>query len=138
VMCALHARVGDGLRVEVYPSLVNRTLVFYYGYYLNVWALVGALFVTQAVALHRLQRMNTGLRRLGLDTRELEFIDIPMTCHEGHARDWSDGVIGSTLNVDPSVRNSIAEGIAVCLETSGRYLDWQVQRVKDGRGAQAS
>ena len=138
LMGALKARVGEGLRLEVYPSLVDRTLVFYYGYYLDVWSLIGSLYVTEAVAFHRLQGMNTGLQRLGLNAQELEFINIHMTCDENHARDWSDGVVGPTLNLDPSVRSSIAEGIAVCLDTSARYLDRQVQRLKERRVAHAS
>src|SRR5215813_13604664 len=138
LMGALKARVGEGLKLEVYPSLVNRTLVFYYGYYLNVWSLIGSLYVTEAVAFHRLDRMNTGLQRLGLNAQELEFIHIHMTCDEDHARDWSDGVVGPTLNVNPSLQSRIAEGIAVCLETSARYLDWQMQRLKERRVAHAS
>jgi hypothetical protein len=137
LMGALKARVGEGLRLDVYPSLVDRTLVFYYGYYLDVWSLIGSLYVTEAVAFHRLQGMNTGLQRLGLNAHELEFIDIHMTCDENHARDWSDGVVGPTLNLNPSVRSSIAEGIAVCLETSARYLDSQVQRLNERRLAHA-
>jgi Iron-containing redox enzyme len=137
LMGVLKARVGEGLRLEVYPTLVDRTLVFYYGYYLDVWSLIGSLYVTETVAFHRLQGMNTGLQRLGLNARELEFIHIHMTCDENHARDWSDGVVGPTLNLDPSVRSSIAEGIAVCLETSARYLDRQVQRLNEGRVAHA-
>jgi hypothetical protein len=133
LMGALKTRVGEGLPLEVYPSLVNRTLVFYYGYYLDVWSLIGSLYVTEAVAFHRLQGMNTGLRRLGLNAQELEFIRIHMTCDEDHARDWSDGVVGPTLNLNPSLRSRIAEGIAVCLETSAQYLDRQVQRLQERR-----
>ncbi len=61
-----------------------------------------------------------------------------MTCDENHARDWSDGVVEPTLSLDPSVRSRIAEGIAVCLETSARYLDGQVQRLKERRGVHAT
>jgi len=138
LMGALKTRAGEGLRLDVYPSLVDRTLVFYYGYYFDVWSLIGALYVTEAVAFHRLQHMNVGLQRLGLSAHELEFISVHMTCDEDHARDWSDGVVGPTLRLDPSVRRSIAEGIAVCLETSARYLDRQVQRLKEQRVAHAS
>jgi hypothetical protein len=137
LMGALKARAGDRLRLEVYPSLVDRTLVFYYGYYLDVWSLIGSLYVTEAVAFHRLQGMNTGLKRLGLNAHELDFIRIHMTCDEDHARDWSDGVVAPTLNLHPSLRSRIAEGIAVCLETSGRYLDRQVQRLNERRFAHA-
>src|SRR5215813_1119054 len=55
LMVALKGRAGEGLRLQAYPSLVNRTLVFYYGYYLDVWSRVGSLYVTEAVAFHRLQ-----------------------------------------------------------------------------------
>src|SRR5262249_11878485 len=109
-------------------------LVFYHGYYLDPWSLVGSLFVTEAVAQHRLQCMDAGLRRLGLGAHELEFVRVHLGCDEGHARDWSEGVIGPTLLVDPSVRRSIAEGTAVCLETSARYLDAQVRRFLKERG----
>jgi hypothetical protein len=129
LMAALKARAGEGLRLDVYPSLVDRTLVFYYGYYLDAWSLVGSMFVTEAVAQHRLQCMDTGLRRLGLSDHEREFIDVHLACDEDHALDWSDGVIGPTLRLDPWMRRRIAEGIAVCLETSARYLDAQVQRL---------
>src|SRR5262249_52453316 len=138
LMGALRARAGEGLVLEVYPSLVNRTLVFYYGYYLDVWSLIGSLYVTEAVASHRLDRMNIGLQRLGLSAHELEFIHVHMTCDENHARDWSDGVVAPTLNLDASVRSSIAEGIAVCLETSACYLDRQLRRVKELRVVHAS
>jgi hypothetical protein len=138
VMGALQTRVGEGLRLDVYPSLVNRTLVFYYGYYLDAWCLIGSLYVTEAVAFHRLQGMNIGLKRLGLNAREREFFRIHMTCDEDHARDWSDAVIGPTLDLDPSLRIRIAEGIAVCLETSARYLDGQVQRLNERGAAHAS
>src|SRR5262245_45268013 len=137
LMGALKARVGKGLRLDVYRTLVDRTLVFYYGYYLDVWNLIGALYVTEAVAYHRLQRMNTGLRRLGLNSWELQFIDVHMACDENHASDWSEHVIGPTLRLDPSVRRSIAEGIVACLETSARYLDTQMQRLDERRAAHA-
>ena len=138
LMGALKTRAGEGLLLDVYPSLIDRTLVSYYGYYFDVWSLIGSLYVTEAVAFHRLQHMNVGLQRLGLSAHELEFISVHMTCDEDHARDWSDGVVGPTLSLDPSVRRSIAEGIAVCLETSARYLDRQLQRLREQRAAQAS
>jgi Iron-containing redox enzyme len=138
LMGALKTRTGEGLQLDVYRSLIDRTLVFYYGYYFDVWSLIGSLYVTEAVAFHRLQHMNVGLQRLGLSAEELEFIHVHMTCDEDHARDWSDGVVGPTLSLDPTVRRSIVEGIAVCLETSARYLDRQVQRLKEQRVAHAS
>jgi hypothetical protein len=139
VLDAVTARVGEAVLLEVYPSLVNRTLVFYYGYYLNVWALVGALFVTEVVCPHRAQRLHLGLRRLGLDARALaEVRHVHAHGLDDRAREWSDGVIGATLRVDSSARRSIVDGIAVCLETSAQYLDWQIQRLKVWRSGRAN
>jgi hypothetical protein len=128
LMGALRARAGDDLRLEIYPSLIDRTLVYYYGYYLDPWGLVGAMYVTEAVACHRLHAMNTGLQRLGLRPHDLEFIHVHMNCDEDHARDWSDCVIGPTVKLNPILRTNIAQGIAVALETSARYLDRLVER----------
>jgi Iron-containing redox enzyme len=136
LMSALKSRASDGLQLEVYPSLVDRTLVFYHGYYLDVWSLIGSLYVTETVAFRRLQGMNLGLQRLGLTAHDLEFIRVHMTCDEDHARDWSDGVIGPSFRLEPSLRPSIARGIAVCLETSARYLDSLVRRLEDRRSRQ--
>jgi Iron-containing redox enzyme len=123
LMGALKARTGDGLPLEMYPALVDRTLVYYYGYYLDPWSLIGSMYVTEAVAYYRLQDMNTGLRRVGLRPDDLEFIRVHMACDQDHAHDWSDCVIGPTLRLNPNLRTNIAEGIAIALETSARYLD---------------
>jgi hypothetical protein len=128
LMGALKALAGDGLQVQVYASLIDRTLVYYYGYYLDPWSLVGSMYVTEAVAFQRLRDMNRGLQRLGLRPDDLEFIRVHMSCDEGHARDWTDCVIGPTLGLNPSLRTHIAAGIAVSLETSARYLDRLVDR----------
>jgi len=133
LMRALQARAGNGLPLKVYPSLVSRTLIYYYGYYLDPWSLVGSMYVTEAVALQRLADMNTGLRRLGFGAHDLEFIRVHITCDEDHARDWSDSVIGPTLGLKPSLRTNIAEGIAIALETSARYLDQLVARATERR-----
>lgn len=133
LMGALKALAGDGLQVQVYASLIDRTLVYYYGYYLNPWSLVGSMYVTEAVAFQRLRDMNRGLQRVGLRTDDLEFIRVHLTCDEDHARDWSDCVIGPTLSLNPSLRTNIAEGIAVSLETSVRYLDRLVRRAVESR-----
>jgi pyrroloquinoline quinone (PQQ) biosynthesis protein C len=128
LMAALKARAGDALELGLYPSLIDRTLVYYYGYYLDAWSLVGSMYVTEALAFQRLQDMNRGLQRLGLGPHDLEFLRVHMTCDEDHAREWSECVIGPTLQLNPSLRQNIAEGIAVSLETSARYLDRLVQR----------
>ena len=133
LMRALQLRAGDGLQIEAYPSLIARTLVYYYGYYVDPWSLVGSMYVTEAVAFCRLQAMNTGLQRLGLGPHDLEFIRVHMSCDEDHARDWSDCVIAPTLKLKPILRTNIVEGIAVALETSARYLDRLVERTAELR-----
>jgi len=120
---AVKAKAGGGVEIESYASLVDRTLVFYYGYYCDSWHLVGSLYATEALAYHRLQCMDAGLVRLGLDPGDLEFLRVHLACDEDHAREWSECVILPSVRIDPPLRARIAEGIAACLETSARYLD---------------
>jgi len=120
---AIKSRVGDGIHLESFPSLVDRTLVFYYGYYCDPWHLIGSLYATEAMAQYRMSQMGEGLRRLGFQARDLEFISIHLHCDDDHARDWSDGVVRPSLALNPDLRTPIAHGIASCLETSARYLD---------------
>jgi Iron-containing redox enzyme len=128
LMEAVKAKAGDGVPLETYPSLIDRTLVFYYGYYCDPWHLVGSLFTTEVLAFHRLTQMQTGLLRLGLEPADLEFIRVHLSCDEDHAGDWSAGVIEPSARLDPRLRARIAQGIAACLETSVRYLDDLSQR----------
>lgn len=133
LMMALKTRAGDGLRLEDYPELAERTLIFYHGFYRDPWALVGALYMTEAVALYRLTGMNQGLRRLGFDAHEREFVDLHMTCDEDHAREWIEDVIAPSLAARPELKTHIAQGLAVALETSRAYLDALLARAKAGR-----
>ncbi|MFL9872330.1 iron-containing redox enzyme family protein [Paraburkholderia megapolitana] len=135
LMLALKAKAGDGLVLDSYPSLADRTLILYYGYYCDPWCLVGALFMIETMALHRMQKMNEGLRRLGLNEHELEFVSIHLTCDEHHAREWSECVIQPSVELEPQRRVAIAEGIAVALETMDRYLDDLVTRAASQRAA---
>jgi hypothetical protein len=120
---AIKEKAGNDLHLESFPSLVDRTLVFYYGYYCDAWHLIGSLYATEAMAQYRMARMGDGLRRLGLEAADLEFISIHLHCDDDHARDWSDGVVRPSIGLDPGLRTPIAQGIASCLETSARYLD---------------
>lgn len=128
LMLALKTRAGDGLRLEDYPELAERTLIFYHGFYRDPWALVGALYMTEAVALYRLTGMNKGLRRLGFNAHEREFVDLHMTCDEDHAREWIEEVIAPGIAARPELKAPIAQGLAVALDTSERYLDALVAR----------
>jgi len=131
LIVALKAKAGDGLPLELYPSLIDRILVFYYGYYCDPWHLVGSLYATEVMAHHRMEKMNTGLKRLGFEGTDLEFIELHMVCDEDHARDWSEGVIASSLRLNPTLRAPIVEGIASCLDTSVHYLDDLSRRATD-------
>ena len=133
LMMALRERASPTLALASFSELTDRTLAFYYGYFRDPWALVGALYVTEVVALERLKAMNTGLRRLGLDDHALEFISIHMTCDEDHAREWSDEVIAPSIARQPELAAGIAAGIAVTLDSSARYLDALVARFSTER-----
>ena len=133
LILALKAKAGDGLQLDSYPSLIDRILVFYYGYYCDPWHLVGSLYATEVMAHHRMEKMNMGLERLGFDPTEREFIELHMVCDEDHARDWSEGVIASSLRLNPALRRPIVDGIASCLDTSARYLDDLSRRATESR-----
>lgn len=135
LMLALKTKAGDGLVLDSYASLADRTLILHYGYYCDPWCLVGALFMIETMALHRMQKMNEGLRRLGLSEQELEFVSIHLTCDEDHAREWSECVIHPSVELQPQRRVAIAEGIAVALETMEHYLDDLVTRAASQRAA---
>src|SRR5262249_17242913 len=122
-MVAIKERGGVGLSVDLGQSLIDRTLIFYYGYYCDVWNLVGSLFATEMMGQHRMARMGAGLTRLGFQPSELEFIRVHIECDAGHARDWMECVLLPSIRAKPEVRAPIAAGIATCLVTSGLYLD---------------
>jgi hypothetical protein len=123
LMGAIKARAGHGLRLESFPTLVDRTLVFYYGYHCDAWHLIGSLYATEAMAHHRMTKMGAGLERLGFSSTDLEYISIHLNCDDHHASDWSDEVVLPSIALNPELRIPIAYGIASCLETSARYLD---------------
>lgn len=122
LMQAVKAKAGD-VSLESYPSLIDRTLVFYYGYYCDPWHLVGSLCAMEMLAVDRMTKMGAGLQRLGFDPADLEYISVHLECDDGHAREWIEDVIIPSVEQDPRLRRPVAEGIASCLATSERYLD---------------
>lgn len=128
LMTAVKTRAGDSVRVELGESLINRTLIFYYGYFCDPWNLVGSLYATEVMGRYRMIKMGAGLARLGFSEDELEFIRVHIDCDDNHASDWMDGVVAPTLAADSALRAPIAEGIATCLSTSACYLDELMQR----------
>ena len=133
LMQAVHARVNSALVLLEYPTLIDRTLVFYYGYYCEPWHLVGSVFATERMGTRRVICMDKGLRRLGLNDHELAFTIIHSECDDHHASDWLERVVIPSVELNPRILNTIAEGIASCLETSNDYLNYLSNRVKDHR-----
>src|SRR5262249_46013147 len=123
LMTAVKERAGAGVSLGLGQSLIDRTLIFYYGYHCDPWNLVGALFATEMMGQHRMARMDAGLTRLGFQPSELEFIRVHIECDEGHARDWMESVLLPSIRLNPELCARIAGGIAACLVTSGGYLD---------------
>jgi len=123
LMVAIKERAGPGLSLDLCQSLIDRTLIFYYGYYCDAWNLVGSLFATEMMGHHRMLKMGAGLTRLGFQPSELEFIRVHIECDEGHARDWMESVLLPSIRTNPELRAPIAAGIASCIVTSARYLD---------------
>ena len=129
LMQAVRARARHGLVLGQYPSLIDRTLVFYYGYYCNPWHLVGSVFATERMGTRRVACMDQGLRRLGLSNHELAFTIVHSQCDDHHASDWLQRVIIPSVELQPGLRHAIAEGIAACLVTSDDYLSYLLRRV---------
>lgn len=130
MMMAVKERASDSLPLQMYPSLINRTLIFYYGYYLKPWHLVGSLFATEQMGTYRVICMRQALERLKLTQQELAFTVIHSECDEHHADDWLQRVIVPSIEQRPELKPLIAAGIAQCLETSGIYLDFLLARAR--------
>ena len=135
LMEAVRQRARPDLELAVYPTLVDRTLVFYYGYYCDAWHLVGSVFATERMASRRVSCMDEGLRRLGFDEHARAFTITHSECDDHHARDWLERVIVPSIERDETLRAPIAKGIAACLDTSEQYLDSLMNRVMVGRGS---
>jgi hypothetical protein len=129
LMEAVRHRARPDLELSVYPTLVDRTLVFYYGYFRDPWHLVGSVFATERMATRRVGCMDEGLRRLGFDDHARAFTITHSECDDHHARDWLDRVIIPSIARDGRLRAPIAKGIAACLDTSEQYLDSLMNRV---------
>ena len=130
LMVAVRTRAEQPILLDSYAQLIDRTLVFYYGYYLQPWHLVGSLFATEHMGTHRVICMKKGLQRMGLTSDELAFTTVHSECDEHHADDWLQRVIVPTIVQRPELKTQIAAGIAECLETSACYLDFVLHRAQ--------
>jgi hypothetical protein len=128
LMMAVKRRARPDLRLSQSPALVDRTLVFYYGYFCDPWHLVGSVFATETLGTRRVMCMGRGLERLGLSDHERMFTTIHAECDDHHASDWLERVILPSLALDASLLPRIAAGMAACLETSHAYLDFLSNR----------
>jgi hypothetical protein len=132
LMMAVRQRASPKLPLTQSPALVDRTLVFQYGYFCDPWHLVGSVFATERLGTRRVICMGDGLKRLGLDEHERMFTTIHAACDDHHAGDWLERVILPNA-VDAGIRARVAQGIAACLETSRTYLDFLANRVVQTR-----
>ena len=130
LMMAVKKRAAEPVILDTYSELNNRTLIFYHGYYLEPWHLVGSLFATEQMGTHRVICMKKGLQRMGLSADELEFTTVHSECDEHHADDWLQRVIVPSINARPTLLPTIAAGIAECLDTSAVYLDYLLKRAQ--------
>lgn len=137
MMNAVSSRAQQPLVLDQYPSLIDRTLTFYYGAFVDRWHLVGSVFATERMGSRRVKAMYRGLKRLGLSDHELAFAIIHAECDEHHAGDWLDRVIGPSVAQRRDLRAPIANGVAACLETSRLYLDDLRRRVENDQARSA-
>lgn len=135
MMEAVRSRTRQKPKLATYPALTDRTLIFYYGYYCDPWHLVGSVFATERMGTRRVFCMDKGLRRLGLNDHELAFTITHSECDDHHANDWLVRVIAPSIERGPDIRESIARGIAECLDTSAVYLDFLLRRANADRTA---
>jgi hypothetical protein len=133
LMLAVKRRARPDLALAQAPVLVDRTLVFYYGYFCDPWHLVGSVFATESLGTRRVICMGRGLERLGLSAHERMFTTIHAECDDHHAGDWLERVILPSIAFDERVRPRIAAGVAACLATSHAYLDYLSDRAIHGR-----
>jgi hypothetical protein len=133
LMMAVKRRARPDIPLAQSRALVDRTLVFYYGYFCDPWHLVGSVFATETLGTRRVICMGRGLERLGLSEHERMFTTIHAECDDHHAADWLERVILPSIALDDSLRPRIAAGIAACLETSHAYLDYLSNRAIHGR-----
>src|SRR5215470_8849702 len=64
LILAVRAKAGGGTPRGFYPSLIDRTLAFYYGYYCDPWHLLGVQFANEVTSRYRMSQMGAGLERL--------------------------------------------------------------------------
>src|SRR5262245_35037025 len=116
LMGAVRRRARPDLELTAHPTLVDRTLVYYYGYYCDPWHLVGSVFATERMATRRVRCMDDGLLRLGFDEDARAFTITHSECDDHHARDWLERVIVPSIERDETLRAPIATGIAACID----------------------
>lgn len=128
LMIAVKERASDKIKLKSSTTLIDRTLVFYYGLYHQPWHLVGSVFATERMGTRRVQHMHMGLKRLGLTDHELAFTIVHAECDDHHAGEWLDKVIIPSVEKSPQLKKMLARGVAECLQTSELYLDYAMER----------
>ncbi len=112
-------------------SLADTNLVFYYGYFVDYWFAVGALYATELMLASRASKMLSGLRRLGIDEHALKFLEVHAESDSAHAERWLHSIIIPSASFGQSVLESISSGIGIRLNTSALYLNRLVGNLAD-------
>ena len=128
MMLAMQKRVTKVIQYPISHTLIDRTVTYYYGLFLNSWHLVGSCFGMERLGQYRVIKFGEGMVRLGLPKSELGFIEIHSICDEHHAEDWMARVITPSVLKQPKLKSTIADGLASCLYTTDIYFQYLQKR----------
>ena len=95
---------------------------------------LGALGVVELTAPGRVEKVSTGMRRLGLNGQMRAYFDLHAALDKSHARQWLKEIIRPLVAQDPSCARYLAEGALMrlwsgkrCFERYSRELQHAVQ-----------
>lgn len=81
---------------------------------------VGALGVDELTAPGRAAKVNTGLERLAVSGKALQYFALHATLDLEHSRQWNDEVLHPLVAEDPARALAIAEGALMRLSAGAR------------------
>jgi hypothetical protein len=103
--------------------LSDTNLVFYYGYFIDPFFLIGALYATESMVPNRAKNVLNALKRFGFSDETLTFMEIPGLVDEKHSKEWLSEVIEPIYKLFPDKVKNIQDGIYYRLDTSEKYLN---------------
>jgi hypothetical protein len=84
---------------------------------------IGALGVIELTAPGRAQKVNAGLKRLGIDGEARRYFALHATLDVKHSGAWNREVIGPLVEADPRLARPIAEGALMRLSAGARCFE---------------